>query len=358
MASHPIPAIESAGEVDRGFVGKLADPARAIASPRLDALLLWGVPALVLAFMLLVLGLAEKIAPGGGSDASVGLFLLGVMLTYGHLVAVVPRAYLNKDVFAANRRRLTIVPVILVLALAISPTIFVLAGVVAFFWDVHHSAMQTFGIGRIYEFKAGNGPHWIRKTDLYLNWLLYVGPIFVGASFMVHAGERENLAATPLTVLSTAPGLMEQEQPLIRNLALAAWAIGIVWAVMNYRRAMAQGYRPPAHKLALIGVTGVVTFLCWGYLPPLVAFISINIHHALQYYLIVWVQEGKRITAFSRMGAKGALMAYVAATMVVAIGYNLATQMDSRLLLVPFLACSLLHFWYDGFVWSVRKKSV
>jgi hypothetical protein len=31
---------------------------------------------------------------------------------------------------------------------------------------------------------------------------------------------------------------------------------------------------------------------------------------------------------------------------------------DTRLLVAPFIACSLLHFWYDSFVWSVRKKQV
>ena len=29
-----------------------------------------------------------------------------------------------------------------------------------------------------------------------------------------------------------------------------------------------------------------------------------------------------------------------------------------RWLLAPFIACSLLHFWFDGFVWSVRKRQV
>jgi len=121
-------------------------------------------------------------------------FFFATIATYSQPVAVVPRAYCNPNVFSANSFRLTIVPVVLIVALLISPTVFIIAGIVAFFWDVHHSAMQTFGIARICEFKAGNGPHWLRRTDLLLNWLLYVGPIFVGASFVLHADQLSGFA--------------------------------------------------------------------------------------------------------------------------------------------------------------------
>jgi hypothetical protein len=32
--------------------------------------------------------------------------------------------------------------------------------------------------------------------------------------------------------------------------------------------------------------------------------------------------------------------------------------MSWHVLLAPFIACSLLHFWFDGFVWSVRRSDV
>lgn len=337
---------------------QLADPKRAIASPLADGLLLWGAPMVVLACLVTWLKGTEVALGASSSDVAVYAFFFATMITYGHLVAVAPRAYLNKDVFSANRFRLTVVPVVLIAALIISPTVFAMAAIVAFFWDVHHSAMQTFGLARIYDFKAGNGPTFLRRTDLLLNWMLYVGPIFVGASFLLHAEQLSGFAETPLTFLATAPGYLEAEQAPLRYIALGVWAVGIVWAVSNYARAMKQGYRPPAHKIALIAGTGAVTFLAWGYLPPLIAFATINIHHAVQYYAIVWVQEGKRITAFTRLSSRAAFAVFVLFTAVVALGYDLATKMDSRLMLVPFLACSLLHFWYDGFVWSVRKKAV
>jgi len=358
MATRPIEDGSASRAEGNTFLSQLADPKRAMVSPLVDALLLWGAPVAVLMCLMLWLKGTELAFGAASEDVAVYVFFFATMITYGHLVAVVPRAYLNPDVFSANRLRLTVVPVVLIAALLISPTIFIIAGIIAFFWDVHHSAMQTFGIARIYEFKAGNGPSWLRRTDLLLNWLLYVGPIFVGASFVLHADQLGNFAETPLTFLATAPGYLEAGHGPLRFAALAVWGVGIAWAVVNYGKAMQQGYNPPAHKIGLIVSTGAVTFLAWGYLPPLIAFATINIHHALQYYVIVWMQEGKRMSAFSRMGPRAAFTLFVLFTAVVAVGYDMATKLDSRLWMVPFLACSLLHFWFDGFVWSVRKKAV
>ena len=358
MASRPYDTTPERARKAGTFFARMRDPTRAIGNPLTDLLLLWGAPIVVLGIVLTWLKATELLAPAEGKQSAALLFFFATLVTYAHLVAVVPRAYINRDVFEANRFRLTVVPVALTVAMLVSPTVFIIAGIVAFFWDVHHSAMQTFGIARIYEFKAGNGPNWLRKTDLYLNWLLYVGPIFVGASFLLHADMLSRFAETPLTVLATAPGYLESGNAILRNSALALWAVGIVWAVLNYRNAMAQGYTPPPQKIALIGITGLATFVAWGFLPPLIAFATINIHHALQYYVIVWVQEGDRMTAFSRLGKRAAFAAFLVFTAIVALGYDFATRMDSHLWLVPFLACSILHFWYDGFVWSVRKKSL
>lgn len=358
MASQPISIDRHSSGVFALIKAQLADPKRAIGGPWLDATMLWGAPLLVLVALGAWLKASEFLVTEGSHDPAIYAFFFATLITYGHLVAVVPRAYLNQDVFETHRFRLTVVPMALIATLVISPTAFIIAGIVAFFWDVHHSAMQTFGFARIYDFKAGNDRNALRRTDLAINWLLYVGPIFVGASFLLHADMLRRFADTPLTVLASAPGYLESEQSWISLAALLVWGVAIVWAAINYRKAMAEGYKPPAHKIALIAVTGVVTFLAWGFLPPLIAFATINIHHALQYYVIVWLQEGKRISSFTRLGRRAAFATFLLFTAIVALGYDFATRMDSYLWLVPFLACSLLHFWYDSFVWSVRKKTV
>ena len=64
------------------------------------------------------------------------------------------------------------------------------------------------------------------------------------------------------------------------------------------------------------------------------------------------------MTIISNRSPRAAFFAFCAACAVVGVLYQLATKADIKWLMAPFIACSLLHFWYDSFVWSVRKKQV
>lgn len=332
--------------------GTLADPARAIIGPRRDAVLLWGAP--LIAFVAVQLWLGGWAA---ASRSETGAWLLvgavGV-LTFAHLVAVVPRAYLNAEVFAAYRLRLTIVPALLITALLVSPTALIVAGLIAVLWDVHHSAMQNFGFARLYDMKAGNPAAMLRATDLRLNWALYVGPLAAGAALGSHFADFPRLSGSVLQSLVTLPGVLEAQHSGIRTVAILAYLGVIGWATVDYARAIRGGYRVPAHKLATIGVSGGVSLLAWGFAPPLVALAAINLYHAVQYFALVWVKEGGRMRA---LGPRAAIV-FAGGCALFGLAYAAVGAGEPGLALAPFIACSLLHFWYDGFVWSVRRKQV
>ena len=341
------------------LLGSLSDPRLAIGGVRFDALLLWGCPLAAMLFVWTWVAGAGML-PDAARQPAIALLALGVaILTFAHLIAVVPRAYLNREVFAANRRRLTVVPVLLILALVASPTLLVCGAVLAVFWDVHHSAMQSFGLARIYDMKAGNDPHVLRRTDLRLNWALYVGPIAAGASLAVHLATLEAFDRIGWSMLASLPGFADGHAGLIREAAIAAWLAIIAWAAFDYRAAMARGYRLPVHKLALIGSAGLVSIAAWGLSSPVIAFAIINLFHAVQYFALVWLKEGGRIQAAARTGSTRRPLALILFLGLCA-GFGFAYQYFQALrwLAGLFVACSLLHFWYDSFVWSVRKKQV
>lgn len=342
--------------------GALADPKGAIGGPFFDALLLWGCP---LASALLVwawVAGAGLLATPQRDGAIAALAMAVSVLTFAHLIAVAPRAYLNREVFEANRRRLTIVPVLLVAALTLSPSLMLIGGVAAVFWDVHHSAMQTFGLARIYDMKAGNGALVLRRTDLRLNWALYVGPIAAGASLMAHLASLNELGPLGWSALTAIPSLAESHLTGIAELAMLAWLGILGWAGWDYRAAIAQGYRLPVHKVALIASTGLVSIAAWGLATPVAAFAIINLFHAVQYFALVWLKEGPRMTGLGGAGERSTRRGMIAlgVFLLLCLGFGLAYQYgrDARWLAGAFIACSLLHFWYDSFVWSVRKKQV
>ncbi len=339
--------------------GDLADPKGSIGGPVFDALLLWGCPLASALFVWLWIGAAATL-PAAASATAVATLAVGVsILTFAHLVAVAPRAYLNREVFNSNRARLTIVPVLLVAALTVSPTLLAIGGVLAVFWDVHHSAMQTFGLGRIYDMKAGNGALVLRRTDLRLNWALYVGPIAAGASLMEHLTSLEGLGPIGWTSVASLPSLAQSQLTGIGEAAITAWLAILGWAAWDYRAAIRGGYRFPVQKAALLGATGLVSIAAWGLATPIVAFAIINLFHAMQYFALVWLKEGSRMKAASgRLGALrwGGLALFLG--LCAAFGFAYQYGRDLRWFAGVFIACSLLHFWYDSFVWSVRKKQV
>lgn len=340
----------------------LTDPAAAILGPWRDALLFWGAPvAALLVVQLWVFGWNAFASPQWATGAMMGLFGAIMVLTWAHLIAVVPRAYFNPEVFAAYRTRLTVVPVVLIAALLVSPLALAVAGVVAVLWDVHHSAMQNFGFARIYDMKAKNPPHLLRATDLRLNWILYVGPIAAGASLISHAAMTGKMRHESLAWLASGPGVLASQHDAIRIAAILAYAAVIAWAVVDYARAIRAGYRLPPHKLATIAVSGAVSLLAWGFSPPIVAFAAINLYHAVQYFALVWTKEGARIEGHRLFAGRGRPLAAIViggGCLIFGLGYAAVSVGKPGWLLAPFIACSLLHFWYDSFVWSVRKRQV
>ncbi len=356
MATRPVEAIEPALSV--GSLSGLSDPRFAIGGPRFDALFVWGAPLIALLFVQFWLRAAITLSEAASTSMAVWLVVFSAVLTYAHLVAVVPRAYLNPEVFKANRLKLTLGPILLLIGLFSSSALLAIGGALAIFWDIHHSAMQNFGLSRIYDMKAGNDAETLRKTDLRLNWVLYVGPLAAGASLMTHLQAFDRLGGIGLISLARLPGLFSGHLSLISGIAIAAWVLTIGWTFLEYRRAIDNGYHLPAHKVALVGSTGLVSLVAWGFSSPLIALASINIYHAVQYFALVWLKEGQRMTILGSKSPRITFLAFCAACTVVGVLYQLTAKADIKWLMAPFVACSLLHFWYDSFVWSVRKKQV
>jgi len=352
-------ATAAADFADRSPIdGELDDDARAIGGARFDAFFFWGAP-LVAALFVWLWATAASALPSPAGQGAIALLVGAIaVLTFAHLIAVVPRAYFNREVFESNRRRLTIVPILLLAALFISPPILILGALLAVFWDVHHSAMQTFGLARIYDMKAGNDPHRLRRTDLVLNWALYVGPIAAGASLLSHFAGFGALRTISLDTLAAAPGVIEGNSGLILGAAISAWIGAGLFAAILYWSEMRRGYRIPVHKAALLASTGGVSIAAWGFAPPFMAFAIVNLFHAVQYFAIVWLKEGGRIREKLRLapGRRIALPVFLTLCGVFGLAYFAAQSF--RMFMAPFVACSLLHFWYDSFVWSVRKKQV
>jgi hypothetical protein len=286
-----------------------------------------------------------------------------------HLVLVFFRSHGNATIFWTHPIRFTVVPLALLVAAASSRWILACAGVVAVWWDVYHSSLQTFGFGRIYDAKQGNDPEAGRKLDIGINLFLYLGPVLAGAQFATHVTHSTDTFDFLKTTESPWRDLILQQAPSFISgnqlyLTVAVLSLGIpflCYYLLSYYRLYRQGYHVSWQKVSLLIITGCVSTYFWGFRSFIDAFWVMNFFHAWQYFAIVFFAEGKNLTRLFRVdrfpfGMALVMLWVVALTFM--YGYWTFMYAHGTWFGGAVVTVSIMHFWYDSFIWSVRKKQV
>lgn len=368
MSSPPSPKNAAAGapSVDRTY----------IAGPTFDRV--WFIYAPVIA---LALGMLIWSAGGWGRTLEIPLlttlstFMLTTFLAgfvHAHLVVSFFRSNANLTVFRQFPLRFTLVPVLLFGVQLLSPWVAIFVTVLAVWWDVYHSSLQTFGLGRIYEARAGNDVNAGRRVDYLYNLVIYIGPILGGVNFFEHVkdfGQFELVGSAALAAIPAhAQSVARPLTVVMVGLVLASTAL-YIW---KQRQLAAAGNPPPPQKVALYTTTALTSVLAWGFLPPLFAFFVMNVFHAVQYFAIVWWSEQRSLKKRLHLPDNRLGSVAVAALIVgsgCAYGFGLVWYTDihtpnihqvngAYIAMVVLNTVAILHFWFDGFIWSVRKKAV
>ena len=279
-------------------------------------------------------------------------------LIHAHLVAVFFRSHGNPSIFRLYPIRFVLVPPLLWAAIVGSTWVAVTATVVVTFWDVWHSGAQTFGFARIYDRNAGNPPELGRRLDYWLNQLLYAGPILAGATMIDHVDVLATYDDVGATFFASIPARAEGASRWLTYGVLAAGTLFVGYYLLYYAQLRRRGYRVPVLKVYLLAATGLCSIYTWGFNTWGEAFFIMNFFHAVQYLALVWATEKQTIAARLRL-RRGAAVAAVFFGSIFAYGLW-AELLDAEVhhLWAVTIVVSLMHFWYDGFVWSVRRREV
>jgi hypothetical protein len=335
-----------------------------IAGPVYDAVMFIGAPLLALALGIAISGtpLADDEIqlfgrPGTATSIFIGSFIMA------HLVLVVVRSHLNPQIFPRHRHRFVTIPLALLLLLCASDWALAIAIVLTVWWDVVHSSLQTFGLGRIYDARRGNPPELGRRLDLGLNLLLYMGPILAGATLLEHLMPFQAFESVGAVIFREVPIQAEAHQAGFARALLIGGAVYLVAYVLGYIRLHRQGYKVAPQKVALLVCTGACSIYTWGFNSFGEAFFIMNFFHAWQYFGLVWWSERTNLRRRmglerARWGGWAALAAMVVAAGAYGLWAELVDSREERVALSVTLVVSLMHFWYDGFIWSVRRREV
>ena len=334
-----------------------------VASPWYDWTFFLAPPTVALAIGIAISGsrLASEQHSLFGNDVTVTGLFIGVFI-HAHLVAVFFRSHGNTPIRRRHPVRFFVVPVALFAAMMVSPWAFVTASVLATFWDVYHSALQTFGFARMYDRKAGNDATVGRRLDWGLNVLLYAGPILAGATMLDHFEDFGEFWTVGSLFLTSVPAFMVDHHGYFTVAVLGGGAVFLVYYVVAYWRLHRRGYRISRLKVFLLTTTGLCSIYSWGFNSWGEAFFIMNFFHALQYFGIVWWSERDRIVERLRLTGRSwakpaGLAALVGSTFVYGAFAELVS-VEVHWWWSVTIVVSLMHFWYDGFIWSVRRADV
>ncbi len=293
-------------------------------------------------------------------DNFLDIFL--AMFIMAHLVIVVFRSHFNPAIFALHPFRFTIVPLLLLASMGLSTWALIIGSVLTTFWDVYHSSLQTFGLGRIYDKLAGNDPRVGRRLDIILNFVIYAGPIAAGATLMDHVNEFSDFELVHAVFFTKIPAYVESNSGILSWLVIGTGVPFLAYYLFAYWRLARAGHRISYQKVALLFCTAVCSIYAWGFNPFGMAFFIVNFFHALQYFGIIWWAERKTLVRLA--GGEG-LRHASAAALVLLIGFALVYGFlagnyhgHNSWLVATFLTVSLMHFWYDGFIWSTRRSQI
>ena len=280
----------------------------------------------------------------------------------GHHLPGLMRAYGDRGLFQRFRLRFIIAPiVVLCVGLYSTWTQSSAIPLAVGFWGLWHYLMQTYGFLRIYDSKARSVSRMTCALDqaMCLTW-------FAGAAILTNNGLFSDLnlfykAGGPL--ISPSVITASQTATMILLVVVTALFLGhTLWQTW-------RGDPPSPLKLALMATTFGYYWYCLASVSNLlVAYALFELFHDAQYLTIVWAFNVKRGEKDAGAGGftrflfrrRGAL---VACYLALILGYGLLNYGTRELLAGPlqrillgvFLASTILHYYYDGFIWKLRE---
>ena len=282
----------------------------------------------------------------------------------GHHLPGMIRAYGDRALFDRFKWRFILAPLFL---LAVCTAFFWwdLKGIllVVFFWGVWHGLMQTYGFCRIYDAKTGTFDALTRRLDFAMCVIWFATAVALSPYRLSDTLDTYYMCGGPFI----PPSVVHHGQQLF---LLAAITVSVLF-LLHFGRLWVIGKRPNPVKVALL----VTSIAFWWYCNNLVANILVGIalfevFHDVQYLSLVWIYNRNRVEKDSNIGGfmrfvfrrSGSLIGlYVG--LVFAYGslsyFNAHLGIDTvkRILTGVVTASTLLHFYYDGFIWKVRERS-
>ncbi len=333
------------------------DPARRwMISSRVDAALILLTPVLAIPAVMVLA------SPTVGVEAATISVIVTAFFAMGHHLPGMMRAYGDKELFERFKLRFLLAPPLVFLAYFPLYTYhFGLYRLIILVWATWHGFMQLYGFVRIYDAKVGSTSRATANWDWLVCLFGFATPRLLRpeqVSSTLSHWYATGGPVIPMGVLST-----------VRWGVLAAFVLVLIGFTVNYAIQTIRGPKPNPLKLVML-VSGIGTWwFAMCFVDELILGVALfDICHDVQYLAIVWLYNCRRVSSNSPMNAfmrymfrRGMVLLYLGLiTAYGAIGLVAPLVEDgtiSRLFYGILFTSTILHYYYDGFIWKVREPA-
>ena len=303
------------------------------------------------------------------SSADIAWFVLA-FFAVGHHLPGFMRAYGEKELFNRHKATFIISPLVVTGFVAWS----VFNGHLGFFiflalWDMWHFFMQHYGFMRIYDLKRRKPSPFSSRLDWWLTALWFGYIVIDSPHYLINFLERCHRYGFGLQTW-IAPDFIFDLRQWSFYLAVAVGGLYLV----NLMRERARGVPVVWPKLAISLTTFATVYFAYIYLEDIILGYAITaLAHDIQYFAIVWIynhgvlKRSKELgSSFFRYLFSDGRFRIVLFYVILILAYGgveaLARSTDNYLIYdvakVIIAASAFLHYYYDGFMWKVRKKEI
>lgn len=297
---------------------------------------------------------------------SLAMVAISFVVTAPHHCVTFLRVYASPNEFQSRRFTFVAGPLLFI------PAVFFAAKFAPFslmmlimFWDHQHSIMQQYGFTRIYDFKAGTGSPRTAKLDFYLNWVLFVNMLLVSKAFA--AFWIRLFLGTPYPLDYTMFGYVYQVSWIVTAAYVAFYAGDVISRVRDGHPVNVSKY------LFLFSSYFLWYFLSFSTTSLIVWGIGHRIMHGVQYIVMVYYYNRNNV---ARTGGDSSLLAYlgkpgathIMAFLIFILAYGVVFWQltlerqfspDYDIFAASLISSfSLLHYYYDAFIWKIRRAAV
>jgi hypothetical protein len=331
------------------YCGPVQRPAGWIRGPLPDA---------ALALSWVPFAFAAHLTEDGGT-ASLRLLYGSVMfISFVHQPLTFPLVYASPWRLATHRRLFLWFPLLAVIVIAVAVQVsLTLVAVVGGIWNAEHILMQRFGITRFYGRKAGDDQGLLERWMLVAWFLLPL--LWIAARGDLHhvldrlsSGSVDAGAAGVLAKLTTEAGVA------LAGVVVAAAYLTVRWLVNEHRLTTSWN---PGKSMYLLSTAGLFAL---AFFDPIAAVVGFVASHSIEYFALVnrsVASERQHVGLLAGIARRphGQLAffgSYVAAaTLIFFLLYRAA---PASVLLMAILTIGAVHFFYDAFIWKLRKAEV